>query len=438
MDRKTAVDFLITRPVDYARMLGFNKLAALHNDWIVEMLRGQQDKTLQASRGTYKTTSVSIALALICILLPNKRTLFMRKTDIDVKEVIKQVQKILLDPHTQYLVNCIYGINLMLTVQSATEVSTNLTADNRGTNQLTGIGTGASITGKHFDRIFTDDIVNVQDRISKAERDRTKIIYQELQNVKNRGGRIFNTGTPWHKEDAFTIMPQAEKYNCYHDEIRKIITGEELEHIRRSMSPSLFAANYELQHIAAENALFETSPKYHKFEKDSDGNVINVLADGIAHIDAAYGGEDFTAFTCGKRVGDTLYLYGKMWHTHIDKVLDLILADCERFACAPVYCEDNADKGFLAKEIRQKKANMPVRQYHEKSNKYQKISEYLRKWWPNIVFVEGTDSEYINQIMDYTEDSEHDDAPDSAACVCRILDRRGLTEYNSFFGGVVK
>ena len=50
--------------------------------------------------------------------------------------------------------------------------------------------------------------------------------------------------------------------------------------------------------------------------------------------------------------------------------------------------------------------------------------------WKNVVFVAGTDAEYINQICDYTENAEHDDAPDSAADICRLLDkeRHGLTE----------
>ena len=435
MTRQQAVEYLKNNPVGYAKMLGFNKLGFLHNSWITEMVRGKEDKTLQASRGTYKTTCVSIALALICILLPNKRTLFMRKTDSDIKEVIKQVQKILLDPHTQYFVQSIYGVNLRILTASATEVNTNLTHDVKGTPQLLGIGTGGSITGKHFDYIFTDDIVNVQDRISKAERDRTKLIYQELQNIKNRGGRIFNTGTPWHVEDAFSIMPNAEKYNCYHEEIRKIISADELERIRQSMTPSLFAANYELEHIAAENALFETAPVFYKQEYDEDGKPVNPLRDGIAHIDAAYGGEDYTAFTCAKRVGETIYIYGKLWHNHVDTVLERIIADAERLMCAPIYCEDNGDKGFLGKEIRRLAHDMPVRVYHESENKYLKISTYLRKWWQNIVWLQGTDKEYIQQIMDYTEDAEHDDAPDSSSTICRLLDRRGLTEYKSPFGG---
>ena len=46
-----------------------------------------------------------------------------------------------------------------------------------------GMGVNASLTGKHFERIFTDDIVNLKDRISHAEREHTKLVYMELQNV---------------------------------------------------------------------------------------------------------------------------------------------------------------------------------------------------------------------------------------------------------------
>ena len=235
MTRAQAVEFLVNNPVKFAKMLGFTKLGNLHNEWIKDMVRGKGDRTLQGSRGTYKTTCVSVALALIIILLPNIRTLFMRKTDTDVKEVVKQVQKILKDEHTIYFAEVIYGVKLRLVVESATEVMTNLTTDIKGTNQLIGIGSGSSLTGKHFDRIFTDDIVNLKDRKSKAERDQTKAVYQEVQNIKNRGGRIYNTGTPWHPEDVFSIMPNPERYDCYHEEIRKIISAEELAEIKSKM-----------------------------------------------------------------------------------------------------------------------------------------------------------------------------------------------------------
>lgn len=424
MNRQQAVDFLLNSPVKYAKMIGFTKLGDLHNDWIQEMVRGTEDHTLQASRGTYKTTCVSVALAELIILLPNYRTMFMRKTDTDIKEVIKQVQKILQDDHTRYLVSCIYGINLRLTVASAVEVSTNLITDIRGTNQLVGIGSGASITGKHFDRVFTDDIVNVQDRLSKAERDRTKVIYQELQNIKNRGGRIFNTGTPWHQEDAFSIMPKPERYDCYHPEIKKIISAEELDEIRSNMIPSLFAANYELRFVASEDVIF-TNPQ--------TGADPAMAEQGIMHLDSAFYGEDFTAWGVMRKTGGKYYLFGRIRRKHVEECYAEIMTDFERFKCGRLYSEDNADKGFVARDLR--KMGARTVSYTESQNKYLKIVTFLKAIWKDLVFVQGTDEEYINQICDYHEDAEHDDAPDDAASLARLLYRRtdSAEQYKSIF-----
>ena len=335
----------------------------------------------------------------------------MRKTDTDVKEVIKQVAKILKSPQIQVFVQAIYGVQLRLVVESATEISTNLTSDIKGTSQLIGIGMGSSLTGKHFDIIFTDDIVNINDRISKAERERTKTIYQELQNVKNRGGRIFNTGTPWHKEDCFSIMPEAEKYNCYDEEIKEIISDEELAELKKNMLPSLFCANYELRHIASEDVIFDNPVK--------GGDVSLLEQPKYSHIDASYGGEDYTAFTIAKRVGEKIYVFGKLWNKHVDDCLDEIIRYKNGLNGGKIWCEDNGDKGYLAKEI--KKKNERAVTYHESMNKFIKITSYLKGDWNNIVFVQGTDEEYIQQICDYNENAEHDDAPDSLASICRLM-----------------
>ena len=407
MDRSKAVNFLVTQPYKLGIMLGFTKLTVLHNDWMMKMIRSKKDETLQAHRGSYKTTCVSIVLAILMALFPNKRILFMRKTDTDVKEIVKQVQNILLDPHFQVFVMAIYGIQCKLTVASATEVSTNLTTIVKGSAQLVGMGVGSSLTGKHFDIIFTDDIVNVQDRISKAERDHTKIIYQELQNIKNRGGRIFNTGTPWHKEDCFSLMPEPEKYDCYQT---GLISEKELETIKASMLASLFAANYELRHIAAEDIIFWDPVT---------GADPALVEQGESHIDAAYGGEDWTAFTIVKKQGEKYYVLGKCWRKHVDDVEDNIISIRKQFNAGRIHCEDNGDKGYLAKDLRKKGERVVV--YHENMNKFLKITSYLKAVWKDIVFVQGTDPDYINQICDFNEDAEHDDCPDSLASLIRKL-----------------
>lgn len=404
---------LLKNPIKLAHLVGFEDMTQMHDSWMRQMLAfPAEDMTLQAHRGSYKTSCIAVVLAIMMIRYRDKNILFMRKTDTDVGEVMKAVERILRTDIFCQMYQALTGDALRIAKATSDSITLGCYSAPRGADQLLGIGIGGSITGKHADIIFTDDIVNLKDRLSPAERERTKATYQELQNIRNRGGRIINTGTPWHKEDCFSIMPPATQYDCY---TTGLITPQKLEELRRSMSPSLFAANYELRHIANENAMFKTAPT---FTDD-----IGMLRDGIAHIDAAYGGSDYTAFTCGCRCGDTIYLYGRLWRSHVDTVLDAALADADRLMCAPIYCENNGDKGYLAREIRSRGSEAHI--YTERENKHLKISTFLRKWWNNIVFIEGTDNEYIQQITDYTETAEHDDAPDSAACVCRILDRRG-------------
>lgn len=404
----TARDRLITDPAAFGRCVGFTRLGSLHNEWIRQMIGSGEDETLQAHRGSYKTTCVSIALAIIIILRPNDRTAFMRKTDNDVKEVIAQVKKILEHPFTTALVERIYGVPFRVIKAAATEISTNLTNDPRGTSQLVGIGLGGSLTGKHFDRIFTDDIVNIEDRVSKAERERTKLIYQELQNIRNRGGRIFNTGTPWHEDDAFSIMPEPVQYDCYST---GLISEQELAEIRESMIASLFAANYELRHIASEDVIF-TNPQ-------TGADSAKVEQSNYCHIDAAYGGEDYTAFTICRKTEGKYYVFGKLWHKHVDNCEDEIIKLRKQFNAGKIYCEENADKGYLAKDLR--KRGERVVTYWEDMNKFLKITSYLKGEWKNVVFVEGTDADYIKQVCDFNEEAEHDDAPDSLASIIRVL-----------------
>ena len=51
MTRMQAVKLLATNPIKLAHMLGFDRLGELHNGWIVDMVKGKEDRTLEASRG---------------------------------------------------------------------------------------------------------------------------------------------------------------------------------------------------------------------------------------------------------------------------------------------------------------------------------------------------------------------------------------------------
>lgn len=395
-------------------MMGFSRRSPAYHEWMRSMVFGRRDETIQASRGTGKTTCVSASLALILILYPNLKTAFMRKTDSDVKEVMAQVRKMLEADESKVISSMIWGVPVTLTTSTQGEITTNLTNDPRGSAQLTGMGINGSLTGKHYDLIFTDDIVNLKDRTSRAEREHTKAVYMELQNIKNRGGRIVNTGTPWHVDDCFSLMPNPRKWDW--KSVPEIISPQEIEHIRARMTPSLFAANYELRHIPSDDVIF-ADPK--------TGAPVEKVYHGICHVDAAYYGEDFTAFTAMAVHDGRYYVYGRIWRKHVDECMPAIMADYQRLMLGRLHTETNADKGYSGRRLKEMGAS--VVPYPEHENKHVKIVTYLKQIWPDVTFVDGTDKGYIDQICDYTEDAEHDDAPDSAASLARILLSKGRT-----------
>lgn len=408
--RKQAVlDLLWNEPYKIGHWVGFEDLTTLHNEWLRSFLYADGDQTLLAHRGSYKTTDLSLFLAIHIVIQPNENVMFFRKTDDDVTEVVTQAKKILQSGVMRRIVSDLYGTDLQLLKSNNSEIHTNLCTSTKGVSQVVGLGIGTSITGKHADIVVTDDIVNLKDRISRAERERTKIQYMELQNICNRGGRFINTGTPWHKEDAISIMPNVKRYDCYST---GLISREKLEQLRQGMSDSLFAANYELKHIADKDAMFK-SPQFTK-EKE-------LIYGGLAHIDAAYDGADGTAFTILNKLKDGRIIgFGKRWEKHVDDCLSEIGIYHRSLRAGSISCEKNADKGYLAKELRG--LGYHVDPYSESMNKFVKISTYLRSNWKNITWLEDTDPEYINEILDYSEFAEHDDSPDSAASILRKME----------------
>lgn len=408
-EAKECLNLIIEEPVKIGRWLGFNDLIDIHNEWLKMMMFAKEDETLLAHRGSYKTTCLSLAMSNLVMIKPDLATGFLRKTDDDVKEIINQVRKILKSEVMQHLSYKIYGKGIQLTTDNAQELSTNLKTSTRGASQILGLGIKTSVTGKHFDLVITDDIVNLKDRISKPERELIKTSYMELQNVKNRGGRFLNAGTPWHKDDAISKMPNKRIYDCYST---GLITRDKIEELRQSMTPSLFAANYELKHIADGSAIFD-NPQFILNSKSE------LLYDGIAHVDASYGGEDGTAFTGIKQIGNMFIVLGKRWDKHIDDCMYEIVNLMNYYRLGSIAVERNADKGYVAQNLANE--GLMVDDYDEHMNKYIKISTYLRKNWGNIRFLEETDSEYINEILDYNENATHDDSPDTLSSLLRKI-----------------
>ena len=270
---------------------------------------------------------------------------------------------------------------------------------------------------KHVDRIRGSTIEYAYgDEVTTWSQDVFDMLKSRLRCPHSKFDGTCNPDSPQHWFKKTFLDTDADIYRqTYTLYDNPFLTPEFVHNLEKEYAGSVLFDRYILgKWAASEGALFTTYPQF--------TNDPRYLYDGIAHVDAAYGGSDGTAFTCGRRIGDTIYLYGRLWQAHVDTVMGAISTEARRLRCSPVYMETNADKGYLGREFR--RMGDMTRMYQEHQNKFFKIATNLRKWWPNIVFLEGTDKAYIEQIMSYTETAEHDDAPDSAACICRTLDRR--------------
>lgn len=468
--REQVVELLTTEAHMVGRMLGtgYNLLEEIHGEWIREWILNPNDFRVvihQAHRDSYKTTCLRLAIAIMMILQPLKTIIILRKSEDAVKEVVNGVSKILDTPLFQTFINILYpDINskggFKKTTDTALAIDTNLNVSLSGEFQLRALGLGSPLTGKHASLIITDDIVTTADRESEAERRSTIAKYQELMNIlsNNKGfsdTRILNIGTPWHEEDAFSLMekglkpkseyqlkledkPSKERtekqnekirlgnmlrglfvYNCYQT---GLMSEKDIEWKKQVLNDdALFAANYLLSLVSDDEKPFP------KINNASNYNLsfFSSAWEVFAHIDAAYGGEDSCSLSIGAFDWQNYntVVYGKLYNVPLDKnyiELAEIMWNC---GVQTIFMETNTDKGLMGEKFREMGFN--VIGYHESMNKHTKIVSTIRPYWreksegmlPCVQFVQETDEEYLSQIYNYKKGIRHDDAPDNLACL---------------------
>jgi hypothetical protein len=419
---KTILYDLIERPATtLGHLLGLTKLTTLHDKWIQEAWDADTPQAMLAFRGSYKTTSVVIlGIIRYLILYPKKRVLLIRKTQKgDSAPTLQTIARMLGMPGVQWFYEGIHEQPVFtITENNQVKVRLSTLPAHYKESSINAFGINDSITGTHGDVIITDDILNINDRISDAARTQTKNRFYELQNVIENTGdvKLIYTGTRWHQNDIWkTIKDIGADFHEYPASAywTHLFPEEQLETKRRSMTPSLFAINYELTFEADVNLLFQNPNMTGVIDPElwRKGHWVYM------HIDAAYGGKDTTAIT----IAQDNNRRGIILEGHVQKYLTRIKSLYNKYHCRSILCEKNADKGYLAEELR--KYNTRSVAYNEKENKQIKIANYLLRAWDRLQWTPDSDPEYMAQILDWSDTSTgHDDAPDSAASIQRFFD----------------
>jgi len=411
MKIKEFVKQIYLKPHLLGHYLGMTDLSQIHSSWIREIWLNDNTETLQASRGTYKTSAIMTLGAIwYSFFYYNQTILLVRKEeDRQAKATLAEIRQYLNSDKMRYLYKEFYKVETPIIEENHKQVQLATRETISKEKSIEACGIGSSITGSHYDKIICDDVVTIKDRISKAERDRTKIFIQELVNIIKRGQKVKVIGTPYSKDDAFSILPDPLRYDVYFMQKHvKDLTSEEIEKIKSKMTRSLFSINYELKHVSDEEKIFKDA-KYIDF----DMTAVNC----IAHIDAAFKGKDYTALTLMFLKQEQIIVKGYVWRKDVTELYNRIIEIFKMHNVNKVHIETNADKGLVAKDL--KKLYHGIREYHEKENKHYKIVGYAKYLWNRIYFTNDCQNLYISHILDYEEKQDPDDAPDSLASILR-------------------
>ena len=407
-------------PIKLGHMLGYDKLAEHHNDWIKYCWLSEKDVCLQAYRNSKKTTSILVVGTIWRLLYkPDHLISIIRKSETGAISILQEIAKHYEGERLRYIYEMFFDTKFHLKDYNQKKI--NLPTKSKITKEynIEAYGKGGNITGAHFNEVCIDDIVTEKDRYSRAERESTKNYIRELTNIKTIDGHIIATGTPWHPEDAFKVLPEPKKYplNSVPDDD---FTPEKINEIQSQNTGSLFACNYMLKHISDTDQLIE--PVYKPW---------NPALTCKAYLDPAYTGNCTTALTLLQTQGNDFVVKGYVWRMNITDLYIKITDICKEHNCIVLYCEANGDHGLSYNEIRK---TFPLAQSkNEGMNKHYKIQHYIKLYSKRILFDYECMPEYIEQITYYEDGTGLVDAPDSLSSLLREI---GNADTDKPFGFV--
>jgi hypothetical protein len=397
-------------------LIGFEKLNTWHTRWINYTWEANVPRALQAYRGGYKTTAIVLTGAIRWMLFhPNDRILLLRKKFSDAAEVVKAISRAMQTREVEELFKQAHGRYPKTVVNKEGNLTYSFKQTNTIEGNITGLGIEQGITGHHYDKIVCDDIITLRDRISRAERERTiEMVREVATNIIDPGKGSIWTGTPWHREDAWKEIRRFARIARYPISKYNFIGEEAAAKKKRTTTPYLYSANYELE-LGSDESLLFSDPVFGKGWNYT-------VKDVVGHLDTAFDGDHYCALTFAAPIRgsgeNTVYqAVGFVYAGHIKDWEAKIAQLCRKYRAKYLYVETNADKGASADRL--KGRGLRVKPYTESWNKHIKISTCLYDVWLNIEWAPETEDEYMIQVTEYKEGVEPDDAPDSAASLFR-------------------
>ena len=233
-------------------------------------------------------------------------------------------------------------------------------------------------------------------------------------NVVKKTGYTAIIGTKWSSSDLFPVLEQEGiPMEIYPWQMLPFIPPEAIEKARKSLTPAMFACNYEMRYDSGEDCLFE-DPHMGVWDHAHATNI-------ICHVGPAFGGDDANGITLIAKIPNgKINVVGWRKEGHIKDHIPFIFQKMKYYGAKDIYMEKNADKGYTLEAIMEHPLAQTYgiwpHEYTESMQKQLKISTILYDRWNHLQFSEDTDPDYLSEITDWSNATkDHDDCADSLA-----------------------
>ena len=160
-------------------ILGKDNHSQVHSEWIRFIWGTGKSVSLNAHRGSYKSTAIALIGSIWYMLFhPEVRICLVRKTYEDAAKGVNAIAQMMESPEIRELFRFAHGEYPDFRMRREGRIDFTFRKSKTPEGSVTGLGVNGNFTGKHFDFILVDDILTIKDKLSRAEREFTKVMWR--------------------------------------------------------------------------------------------------------------------------------------------------------------------------------------------------------------------------------------------------------------------
>lgn len=366
----------------------------IHDELEIFLAKPASKKALLLPRGHLKTSIVTVDKSIQYILNnPNIRILIANQVWDKARDMLSEIKENLEDKSQ---LSKIFGtFRSPVWNQDGFIVNGRTKALKEPTIATTGVE--AETTGGHYDVIFLDDLMGLQNCQTPEQREKVKRFRRSMINLLEPGGTLIEVGTRWHLDDTFSEIFEKEreyydimvrtvvengkiifpkKFNLKFDRVAKRWSQTDepcmdyIEHLKRSMTPAEFSSQYMNNPIDEENQIFRQ--EYFKtYAKRAERQYVAMTIDPA--ISEKQSADYFVINVSGMDERHNIQVLDSVkGHWRVSEQIDNIFTTYLKWRPSVVGLEtvayQKALKHFLEEEMRRRNVYFPITELNRSTN----------------------------------------------------------------------